>query len=182
MNIALIIIDMQVGLFENTARFDAQGVIQRINTISKTIRVMDGIVIFVQHEDEDAFASDSNGWKILPDLEREDKDWVIHKQACDAFYQTNLADTLAHHGIQRLIITGCATDFCVDTTVRAAASRDYKITVAQDAHTAADRPHLKAEKIIQHHNYIWKNLILPQSKVQVLSTATIIQNLQKEQT
>ena len=38
-----------------------------------------------------------------------------------------------------LLVTGCATDFCVDTTVRVAASRDYEIVVVADGHTTADR-------------------------------------------
>ena len=52
MNIASIIIDMQVGLFENIARFDAEGVIQRINAISEAVRAASGAVIFIQHEDK----------------------------------------------------------------------------------------------------------------------------------
>jgi len=182
MNTALINIDMQVGLFESTTRFDAHDVIQRINLISKAVRAAGGTVIFIQHEDQGTFTPGSRGWEILPSLERTPGDPIIPKLACDAFYNTKLAETLNQFGITRLIITGCATDFCVDTTIRAAASRDYKVTVAKDGHTTADRPHLKAEEIIQHHNYMWRNLILPQNKVQVLSTTTIIQNLHKEQT
>ena len=181
MNIALIIIDMQVGLFENTLRFDSDGVIQRINAISKTIRGIGGTIIFIQHEDEGALTLGSNGWEILSNLVREENDLIIRKQACDSFYKTNLAETLNQHGITKLIIAGCATDFCVDTTIRAAASRDYEVTVVKDGHTTADRPHLKAEQIIQHHNYVWKNLILPSRRVRVLTAAKIIQRLTKDQ-
>lgn len=182
MNLALIIVDMQVGLFENITRFDAEGVVQRINAISNTLRGLGGTVIFIQHEDKGIHVPGSKGWQILPSLERTDEDPIIRKQACDAFYKTNLADELDQNNITKLILTGCATDFCVDTTIRAAASRDYEVTVVRDGHTTADRPHLIAEQIIQHHNYMWKNLILPHSKVKVLPAAKIIQNLQKEQT
>ena len=52
--------------------------------------------------------------------------------------------------------TGSATDFCVDTTVRAAASRDYEVALIADGHTTRDRPHLEAAAIIQHHNWMWE--------------------------
>ena len=181
MNIAFIIIDMQVGLFKDIFRFDSEGVIQRINAIAETIHGIGGTIIFIQHEDEGGLIPGSKGWEILPSLVREDNDLVIRKQACDSFYKTDLAETLHQNGITKLIIAGCATDFCVDTTIRAAASRDYKVTVVKDGHTTADRPHLKAEQIIQHHNYMWKNLILPSSRVRVLPAVKIIRRLTKDQ-
>jgi isochorismate hydrolase len=42
---------------------------------------------------------------------------VVHKTARDAFYGTELADMLEPHGATRLIVTGCATDSCVDNWV-----------------------------------------------------------------
>jgi len=181
MNIALIIIDMQVGLFENTTRFDSEGVIQRINAIAKVNHGLGGTIIFIQHEDDGALTPGSKGWEILPSLTHKENELVIRKQACDSFYKTNLAETLNQNGVKKLIISGCATDFCVDITIRAAASRDFEVTVIKDGHTTADRPHLKAEQIIQHHNYLWKNLILPDRKVRVMPAVKIIQRLTKNQ-
>jgi nicotinamidase-related amidase len=71
-------------------------------------------------------------------------------------------------------VTGCATDFCVDTTVRAAASRDYEVVVVADGHTTRDRPHLDAASIIEHHNWMWENLILPRSQVRVVPTEELL--------
>ncbi len=52
-----------------------------------------------------------------------------------------------------------ATEFCVDTTVRSAAVLGYHVWAPEDGHTTSDRPHLPAEKVIQHHNYIWSEFI-----------------------
>ena len=68
---------------------------------------------------------------------------------------------LRARAIDRLIITGWATDYCVDTTVRSALARGYPTVVPSDGHTAANRPHLPAEKIIEHHNAIWADFIAP---------------------
>jgi len=179
--IALLVIDMQVGLFEGEPpRHDAEGVVQRINDIANSVRAIDSIVIFIQHEDSRAFTPGTKRWEILPDLRRKDTDLLVGKQACDAFYETELPDLLEQHGVRQIIMTGCATDFCVDTTIRAAASRDYEVIVAADAHTTKDRPHLDAESIISHHNWMWENLILPRSEVKVLPTASVVEWLRVE--
>ena len=44
------------------------------------------------------------------------------------------------------------TEFCVDTAVRAAFERGYKITLVKDAHSTGDTRVLKAKDIIAHHN------------------------------
>ena len=179
--IALLVIDMQVGLFEgDPPRHDADGVIRRINEIAGVVRATGGMVIFIQHEDDGGLKRDTQGWEILPVLERMDTDLLVGKQACDSFYETELADLLEQHGARQLIITGCATEFCVDTTIRAAASRNYEVVVATDAHTTRDRSYLDAKSIIVHHNWMWENLILPRSEVKVLPATSVIEWLQPE--
>ncbi len=178
---ALLVIDMQVGLFDGESpRFDAEGVIRRINKIARVVRTTGGVVVFIQHEDSGVLKPETRGWEILPALERMDTDALVHKQACDSFYETDLSDLLEKHGVQQIIVAGCATDFCVDTTIRAAASRNYEVVVVADAHTTKDRQHLDAETIINHHNWMWKNLILPRSEVQVLPAKSVVRWLQSE--
>jgi nicotinamidase-related amidase len=178
--IVLLIVDMQVGLFEgHPPRHDADGVVQRINAVARAVRAAGGGVVFIQHDDPrgGVLEPETAGWKILPVLERTHKDPVVRKRACDSFYETGLQDLLEKHGARQLIVTGCATDFCVDTTVRAAASRDYEVVVVADGHTTKDRPHLDAVSIIRHHNWMWENLILPTSQVKVLPAASIVSDL-----
>lgn len=178
---ALLIVDMQVALFEsNPPRYEAQAVMQRINEIARAVRASGGMVIFVQHEDQGGLKHGTEGWEILPALERDASDFLVTKQACDAFYETNLADILEKHHVHELLVTGCATDFCVDTTIRAAASRNYAVMVVKDGHTTKDRQHLDAKSIIAHHNYMWEGLILPRSEVKVLPAASIVDWLKPE--
>jgi nicotinamidase-related amidase len=178
--IVLLIVDMQVGLFEgHPPRHDANGVVQRINAVARAVRATGGIVVFIQHDDPRGgiLEPGTESWKILPALERTHRDPVIRKRACDSFYETELQGLLKRHGAKQLIVTGCATDFCVDTTVRAAASRDYEVVVVADGHTTKDRPHLDAVSIIRHHNWMWKNLILPTSRVKVLPAERVVSDL-----
>jgi nicotinamidase-related amidase len=177
---ALIVIDMQAGLFsQDTPRYDALNVIDHINKLSEIISLKNGKVIFIQHNGPkgDVFEPNTKGWKILPQLVRRKEDIVIHKMVCDSFYKTELESVLKTHEINELIITGCATDFCVDTTIRSAVSKDYNVIVVSNAHTTADRPYLKAEKVIEHHNWIWENLITPSKAVKVISFEDLIKIL-----
>lgn len=158
----LLIIDMQNAFLANPAApcFDTDGVVERINHAASRIRVEGGKVIFIQHADGEAIPG-SDAWQILPALTRLDADGALHKLACDSFADTDLAAQLESSGTTHLYISGFATEFCIDTTVRAAASRGLQITVLSDAHTTANRPHLRAEQIITHHNWVWSCMDVP---------------------
>jgi nicotinamidase-related amidase len=176
---ALIIVDMQVGCFAGQPpRRDAEGTIARINQLAGAIR-RNGKVVFIQHtEPADGLARGSNEWALLSALEMSPGDLVIEKCACDSFLETKLEDILRNHGVDTLIITGCATDFCVDTTVRTAGALKFNVVVPSDAHTTRDRPHLDARSIIAHHNYMWADLLLPkQARIRVLPTHQLLGEL-----
>ena len=177
--IVLLVIDMQAGLFAQAPRHDADGLVDRINALGRVVRQAGGLVIFIQHAGPqgDTFEPGTDGWTLLESLQREAGDRVVSKQACDAFYQTDLARILQDHDARELIVTGCATDFCVDTTIRAAASRDYEVIVAEDGHTTADRPHMDAVSVIRHHNWVWENLILPGRRIRVRPAARIAEDV-----
>jgi nicotinamidase-related amidase len=173
---ALIIIDMQVGSFTGpTPRHDADDLVARMNTLAGRVRDNNGLVIFIRHDgpEGDPHHPGLPGWHILPALQILPDDEVIAKTACDSFLNTNLQDTLAAHDIGDLIITGCATDFCVDTTVRSALARGYRTIAPSDGHTTADRPHLKAAQIIAHHNAIWADFISPGGSARVCPCAEV---------
>ena len=173
---ALLIIDMQEASFSQTQRYKAKEVVDNINKLSQHIRHTGGKIIFIQHDGnkENDHEPMSKGWEILSSLTQKKSDITVSKTICDAFYQTDLKAILDDLEISRLIITGCATDFCVDTTIRVAVSHEYHVVVASDCHTTADRPHLNAKQVIDHHNWLWGDLIAPNSNVDVLSLEQII--------
>jgi nicotinamidase-related amidase len=167
---ALIVIDMQQGSFgPESPRHDAAGLVARLNRLARAVRTDGGAVIFVQHDGPpgDPHHPDAPGWRLLPTLEVRPDDTVVHKRSCDAFLDTVLDAVLRENGIDRLIITGCATDYCVDTTVRTALARGWPTIVPSDGHTTADRPHLSAPQIIAHHNAIWADFLAPKGPARV---------------
>ena len=81
---------------------------------------------------------------------------------------------LDEHDIQQFVICGCATDYCLDTTIKNGASRGYGIVIAEDAHTTADPPAAQAATLIAHYNEVWRTLTIPGNPLQVKPTETIL--------
>ncbi len=181
-NTALLVIDMQQGSFTpQTPRFDTGGVVKRINTLVEAFRRSGQPVIFVQHDGtrEQAFIPGTTAWKLLPELDAKPGDIMVSKVANDAFYASMLSSELSKLEINELFITGCATDFCVESTIRSALAKDYKVTVVEDGHTTGERPHLSAEQVINHCNWVWQNLLPTGGSVNVISTEKIMDVFRK---
>jgi len=158
---ALLIIDMQVGSFKpETPRYDADGVVERINSLADSFRRNGDKIIFIQHDGtkENSYVPGTTDWNILPTLIQRPDDMILSKTANDPFYNTELETVLRKNNISDLFITGYATDFCVNATVHSALIKDYNIFVVKDCHTTANRPYLSAEKVIQYHNWLWENM------------------------
>jgi len=158
---AMLIVDMQAGLLNGEPKHDLPGVVDRINRLAASVRKQSGTVIFIQHcgGTGDDFEPETPGWAFLPELVRDPADVVVSKQMNDPFAGGNLQARLDRIAPDRVLVTGWATDFCVDATVRSAVSNHHHVVVVTDAHTLSDRPHLDARSVIRHHHWVWSNLI-----------------------
>ncbi|MFI1771328.1 isochorismatase family protein [Thalassobellus citreus] len=167
---ALLVIDMQKGSFTSkTPRFDTDGVVSRINELASIFRRHNYPVIYIQHDGSGTgeFEKNSLEWENLDALIIEQNDVLIDKYANDSFYNSKLQDILRALSVNELIITGCATDFCVESTIQSALTKKYSVTVVENGHTTGERPHLPAVKIIEHYNWVWRNMTPTQGKVEV---------------
>lgn len=153
MKSALLVIDVQKGLFEPTP-FDADQVISRINGLAARARKSGAPVIFIQHETApgSALGHGSSGWDLLGSVQVEPDDHFTRKTTPDSFLKTRLEELLKKLQVTHLVVSGYATEFCVDTTTRRAAALGYQVTLAADAHTTHDKPHANGETIRAHHN------------------------------
>lgn len=170
MSKALLVVDMQAGLFLTTPEpWRAGQVLERINRLADRARAAGVPVIYVQHDGEPGSELEPGciGWQLHPGLERGDNDWVLRKTACDAFFETELKSTLEKLYVTDLVVTGYATEFCVDTSIRRAASEGFNVILASDAHTTRDRPHQSAEAIVAHHNWVWGEFIQPRNPMRL---------------
>ncbi|MFN6261853.1 MAG: cysteine hydrolase family protein [Chromatiaceae bacterium] len=150
---ALVIIDMQQGLFADRLPDDYAAVLQRLQQLYQAAHQAQRPVIFVCHEAPDSvLAYQSAGWQLVEGLLLGQSDLLVRKTTPDSFLRTDLHQLLQQRQINRLVIAGYASEFCVDTTVRSAAAHGYAIDLVADSHTTHDKPHLAAASIRAHHN------------------------------
>ncbi len=57
---------------------------------------------------------------------------IMYKHRFSGFFETELDDVLRRLGVKYLIVTGCTTSVCVESTVRDAMFRDYSCVLLAD--------------------------------------------------
>jgi nicotinamidase-related amidase len=153
---ALVIIDTQVGLIEPA--FRGKEVLHNINILLASARANGTAVIYIQHDEPKGRDLEVNTphWEIHPSIAPREGEPVVHKRASDSFYDTSFQKELEARGIKHLVVAGCQTEYCVDTTVRRATTMRYDVTLVKDAHTTDDYDGavLTAAQKIEYHNEI----------------------------
>ena len=173
---ALLIIDVQHALCTGEYEcFEIKRVIENINGLSAKAREAGIPVILIQHEEKgDLLQHGSEGWQLAESLETSPQDLRVRKTNRDSFYQTHLqAKCCKMWALDRLIICGLQTDYCVNATVRQALKLGYDVVLAADAHSTVDNGNLAAEDIIAEHNADLAHLTGPVARIDVMPTSEI---------
>jgi ureidoacrylate peracid hydrolase len=103
---------------------DAPNWHERMN-VGKTIKAPNGA-------ESRVLIRDTWNTDILKELTPEPGDVVIYKNRFSGFYRTELDAILKRMGIRNLVVTGCTTSVCVDSTIRDAMFRDYPCVLLAD--------------------------------------------------
>jgi ureidoacrylate peracid hydrolase len=72
------------------------------------------------------------GTQIIPALAPEPGDMVVPKHRFSGFFETGLNSILQALNAKVLIVTGCTTSICVESTIRDAMFRDYHCVLLED--------------------------------------------------
>jgi len=112
--------------------------------------------------------------QIHPSVLPTDDDPIVHKRWSDAFAGTTLKRELASRDVGHLVVTGAQTEYCVDATVRRAASLGYDVTLVADAHTTSASRLLSREQIVAHHNRTLPRLALVGPRITATSAAEVV--------
>ncbi len=176
---ALLIIDFQRAVFQGSpATYRAAEVGVTLDTLATRMRACGLPVLYLRHSDPGTLWDRSAaGWPIHELLAPKPGDEVIDKQSSDGFRDTRLAEILQQRAIGGLFIGGYATEFCVDSTIRAAASRGVRVVAVTDGHTTRDRESLNAPAIVAHHNWVWPRIANPGNPIEVRSSAQVLNEI-----
>lgn len=167
---ALLIVDMQRGLFNGPDYpYQAERILANINQLIGRAREAGAPIFAARHTGPQGSPIEPGSplSQLLPDVAVDaERDTVFDKVRPNCFFGTGLADWLSDAGVGELVIVGMKTEYCIDTTCRAAADLAFQPVLVADAHTSMDTPVLPASAIIEHHN-----LTLNGPFVRLLSTA-----------
>jgi nicotinamidase-related amidase len=80
-------------------------------------------------------------------------EFVVPKWRSSAFFGTNLDLLLRSNGIQSVLVTGCTTEGCVESTARDALFSDYYVVVVEDCVASDDPRQHEASLLLMRHRF-----------------------------
>jgi ureidoacrylate peracid hydrolase len=123
------IIYLKMGFRPDLSDLGAPDSVNRVRhlrmNVGKTVRAPDG-------RESRILIRDTWNTDVVPELKPKAEDIVLYKTRFSGFYKTDLDETLMRLGIKYLIVTGCTTSICVESTVRDAMFRDYSSVLLAD--------------------------------------------------
>ena len=145
----LIVVDMQIR-FKHVA--------QNMNIVGNIVEVMKAchdrsIPVFItQHHDPDPttvtyrwwartpLPKDCDDWKLITDIsqatdQRYDT-FIDSKVTYDAFYGTELKQSLLEHGVDTVVVCGVVSNLCCETTARSAFVNNFSVVFLSDGNAA----------------------------------------------
>lgn len=159
---ALIVVDMQVR-FEQLAR--KAGITGNIVEVIGFCHKSNVPVFITQHHDPDSTSvlynwwtrsplpKDCDEWELIPDIyEAADKEsdvFITSKMAYDAFYGTELKQSLLDHCVDTVVVCGVVSNLCCETTARSAFVNNFNVVFLRDGNGA---------RSIEFHEATLKNL------------------------
>jgi len=176
---ALLLVDVQRNILKDKGGPEAQAAfertVERIAGLVERARRRGFPVIHVQHDGEIGHRLERGtpGWEIRPEVAPRGSEPVVHKRSCDAFFETRLIEILNTQQIRRLVVAGCMTEFCIDTTCRRAVSLFRDVVLAADGHTTGDSEQLSFSQIVAHHNRVLDGFSAGRWSIQVVPCADI---------
>ncbi|UYL07375.1 cysteine hydrolase [Bdellovibrio sp. SKB1291214] len=162
LNTALVIVDVQANMFapENCIH-GADELLENLQKLLYLSRASNTQVIFIQNNGKpgDPDEERTEGWLIHPELSIENGDLIVQKKLADPFTETELHSVLKKKGIQKLIIAGLQSEFCIEATCRKAADLGYGVTLVSDTHSTYASNGETAEQIKDRVNKSLKDIV-----------------------
>jgi nicotinamidase-related amidase len=153
-NTALLIVDVQNALVDEKP-FNVEVILSNINELLDTCRTKGIEVIYVQHdgEKEEGLEPFSNGWDIHKSIYPVQGEKIIRKTYNSAFKNTELEEYLNCKNIQKLILVGMQTEYCIDTTCRVAFEKGYRLIMPEYTNTTFNNGNLHGSEVYEYHNH-----------------------------
>lgn len=160
---ALLVVDVQVGVMAGA--WDASRVIANVETVVSRARDAAVPIVWVQHQGEE-LPHGSDPWQLVPELAPAPGEARIDKRFECSFEDTALEAELARLGVNRIVLAGAATNWCIRATAYGALDRGYDLVLVKDAHTTEtmefeDGRRIEARDIVDDLNVVMRWISYP---------------------
>lgn len=157
-NTVLLVVDVQTALIAEHP-YNEEKVISNIKQLINEARNTNMEVVYVRHDDgEGELERGVDGWQIYNEIAPMEGERIFDKQYNSAFLKTGLKEYLNQNKVETIILVGLQTEYCIDTTCKAAFEHGYKIIVPYETNTTFDNEYLTGEKLYEYYNKtIWNN-------------------------
>src|SRR5262245_55576249 len=78
---------------------------------------------------------------------------VVRRYRSSGFWGTNLDMLLRSNGIKTVVVGGCTTEGCVESTARDAMFNDFYVVIAEDCVASDDRAQHDASMLLMRHRF-----------------------------
>ncbi|HEX5401895.1 MAG TPA: isochorismatase family cysteine hydrolase [Pseudonocardiaceae bacterium] len=95
----------------------------------------------------------TTGHEFIDELQPLPGELVVPKWRSSGFWGTNLNLLLRSNGVQTVVVTGCTTEGCVESTARDALFNDYYVVVAEDCVASDDPAQHDASLLLMRHRF-----------------------------
>lgn len=170
-NSALVVIDLQRAFMDPGAPSEvarARTIVPNVNRLASAMRKAGGRVVWIRATFDkagwpnffdymvnpqlsgrilDALQEGAEMHALYGELDVRDGDMIVNKYRLSAFLPgtSNLPILLRTAGIDTVLITGCMTNVCCDSSARDAVMTDFKTIMIEDANaTRTDEAHIAA--------------------------------------
>jgi nicotinamidase-related amidase len=93
------------------------------------------------------------GHEFAPEFAPREDEIVVRKYRSSGFWGTNLAMLLRSNGIKTVIVGGCTTEGCVESTARDAMFNDFYVVIAEDCVASDDKAQHDASMLLMRHRF-----------------------------
>jgi isochorismate hydrolase len=165
--LALLVLDMQSYFLDKASHAFVPGAPAILPNIEKLIHAFadrSRPVIFTRHTNtptnagrmadwwRELLTPDSPASAVVPELDTT-QGIVIEKHQYDAFYQTELEQTLRGRGVEQVVVTGVMAHLCCETTARSAFTRGFGVFFVVDGTAAYTEAFHRAAALNLAHGF-----------------------------
>lgn len=93
------------------------------------------------------------GHEFVPDFTPLPAELVVRKYRSSGFWGTNLDMLLRSNGIKTVVVGGCTTEGCIESTARDAMFNDYYVVIPEDCVASDDRTQHDASMLLMRHRF-----------------------------